>query len=133
MSDYWPGFLAVVVLILEWWLGRTPRTRAGSILELAWLVLQQIARRDVVLINSTHQVSKETDEVLQLAASVIAGLVAKKPVSEVVASNVPALVKAMDGMELIAGEFNENPKAFCGTVGERLGEILGGLLATKGA
>lgn len=82
----------------------------------------------MALINTQHQVSKETDEVLALVGAVVAGLVAKKPMSELIPALVPAIMKAMDGADGITAEFHDNPVAFCSTVGERLGEIVGALI-----
>lgn len=119
--------------LLEFWLGRTKTVKASSVLELALQILSWIVRRrsGMVLINSSIKVSKETDELLQLVAQVVAGLAAKKPIQELLIGLVPAIAKAVDGAELIAAEFRESPTAFCETVGERLGEIVGGLLQVK--
>ena len=118
--------------LVEFWLGKTRSTRAGSVLEVLMLILQDlVGGTKMPEVNATVKVSKETDEVLQLVAVIVSGLSQKKAVAYIAAGAMPLFIKAVDGIELVTQEYHEDPKTFCATCGERLGEILGGLIAAK--
>jgi hypothetical protein len=59
-------------------------------------------------IEVTSKVSKDLYEVSKLAAGLIAALAAKKPLAEVAAQELPALMVAVDGVSNIPADAKES-------------------------
>ena len=55
----------------------------------------------------TVNVMTETDDVFNLLASLVAAIKAKKSAVEIAASELPLLIKAMDGMNEIPAELKD--------------------------
>jgi hypothetical protein len=88
---------------------------------------------DLPTVQTTLKLSKETDDVLLLAATVASQLLHKEPVTQVLSEDLPAFVKAMEGADLIPAEFDADPEAFCTTIGARFGQLVGAVIKAKRA
>lgn len=79
--------------------------------------------------NKQLQVAKELDDALLALVGLAKDLKAKKGVAEILAGSLPALIKAMEGLDQIDDELKANPGAFAATAGYRVGEVVGVFLA----
>ena len=126
---YFAGLLAYA--IVEWWLGRTPQTRAASVIELVWLLVLKILRRETVIVDKQVKTAKELDDVLVLVLGVVRAAKAGKKPQEIASAEVGALIAAISGAENIPAEYAENPGVALATAGARLGELVAILIAPK--
>lgn len=77
--------------------------------------------------------AKEIDDATKLLVELVADLRAKKSISEIAAENIPNLLAALDGIDQVDDEFEENRKVALATVGYRAGELTDALLPQKSA
>ena len=76
-------------------------------------------------------ISPELDDVLVLIATFIKMYKAGSPWGMILMAILPQFSKAVDGVELIPAEFLKDPVSFFQTLGTRIGEIYGDLVAGK--
>lgn len=62
----------------------------------------------MVLIDLTTKVEKETLEVSQFAAKLLIALKQKKPIEAIAVEELPALAKAVEGIDQLPSEFKES-------------------------
>lgn len=79
-------------------------------------------------IDVTVSVEKETYEVGKLLADVVLALKAKKGLAEIAASELPALMAAIDGIALVPTEFADDAGAFLSAALIPVSQALGALL-----
>ena len=74
------------------------------------------------------EVAKELDDCFLAIKQLVSDMKAKKSLAEIVASSLPALMAASEGLSLVDDELKQDPVAFAGTVGYRAGELAAILL-----
>lgn len=73
--------------------------------------------------------AKEIDDVLVLLVGLVTDLKAKKDLATVAADNLPKLMDAVAGVNQVADELKANKAVAFATIGSRVGELAGALLA----
>ena len=72
--------------------------------------------------------AKEIDDVLVLVVELVKDIKAKKDMSALAAENLPNLMNAIGGLDQVGDEF-KNKQVVLSTVGYRVGELGGALIA----
>ena len=78
-------------------------------------------------------VAKELDDCLLALKGLALDLVEKKPLPEILANSFPKFVEAINGLDQVKAELEADTPALAATLGYRLGEIVGVILAKKAA
>lgn len=80
------------------------------------------------LVKKEIEISKEIDDVLALAQALVVGLlIEKKPIGELMASLLPALLEAGKGLEEAPKEWSEHKAAVLKALALRLSDLVEGL------
>ncbi len=128
-----PSVYAVLVglySLFEYWIGKTPATRASSLIDLLVGLWQRIFwRNNVTIVDKTVPVAKETKEVIDAALALIRDFKAGLKPADIFAKDFQLLIVAATDSDQIPAERAANPDAFAATVGAGLGQILQVLLA----
>lgn len=117
--------LAGSYALLEYWLGKTPTTKAGSVIELIVLLLRKLAGREkTVIVQQSAPVAKELNEwfvfIEALARDYKAGV---KP-ADMVGKELGALMTALQDSDQIPAEWRADPVAFGQTLGAAIGRLV---------
>lgn len=112
--------------VVEWRLGHRQQG-VGSIIELLTKLLTK-KEPSMAIVQKPLEIAKETDDVMALFVDFIKKVKAKKPMSEIMVAEVPALITAIEGVEQVPEEAKNLPAMFR-TVGGRTGEIVEALIA----
>lgn len=135
----WRGWLALLAyLSLEWWLGRTHHTPAGSVVDLAWLLItkrtwkgEKIMPSDAVNYETVPTlVPKEEWELLSAIVLLIADLkkLPGKPApSDFIAvgsARLPEIKAALDGASKIPDEAKADPASSVRAAGLFVADLL---------
>lgn len=80
----------------------------------------------VTIVKKEIEVSKEIMEIFDAMAGIAEGIKAKKPIAELVASNLTALIAAVEGFDKLGEEFKA--KQLYQTMGVGMGSIAEALL-----
>jgi hypothetical protein len=112
--------LLCIYVLLEYWLGKTSRTRAGSALELLvhfieW-VFNRFRRTPMTIDTVPSKRAKELDDVLHLVEDILQSALVGKGVADIQAL-IPELVQAISGIEQIPDEFKADRRAVLETIG----------------
>lgn len=73
--------------------------------------------------------AKEIDDCLVLAVELVKDIKAGKPVAEIASHALPNLIGAINGIDGAKAELEANKAVVMSTVGSRMGELAGALLA----
>jgi hypothetical protein len=79
-------------------------------------------------ITISVEVSKETHEVGTLVSDLLKAIKAKKPIVQIAAEELPALAKAIDGIEQLPAEMKEDKAAFMKAVMNPLSDGIAALM-----
>ena len=80
------------------------------------------------LVKKEIEISKEIDDVLALAQALVVGLlIEKKPIGELMAALLPALLEAGKGLEEAPKEWSEHKAAVIKALALRLADLIEGL------
>ncbi len=82
-----------------------------------------------MLAQRTEQYAKEVDDVGLLLVDLVAKIKAKTPLAELVASEFPNFVNAVNGIGDIGGELSADQAVAIRTIAARMGELIAVLLA----
>ncbi|TXG77621.1 hypothetical protein E6Q11_02510 [Candidatus Dojkabacteria bacterium] len=115
--------------VLEYWLGKTKKTKAGSIVELALNLFKRKGSTEMGIEKKEVEYAKELDDVLVLMIELAKDIKAGKDVALIASENLPGLMAAFSGADQIAAELKANPAVVSQTVGMRMGELAGVFLA----
>ncbi len=75
------------------------------------------------------QVAKELDDVGALLVSLVAAIKAKKDLVSLLSEEIKPLMEAVNGIDQVKNEIAENKQVAAQTIGARVGELVGILLA----
>jgi hypothetical protein len=138
----WPLLAGLVgYSLLEYWLGKTPRTRAASLPELLVLVLMSIIglitrrrREESPMAIETKQIeyAKETGDVMVAVIELVKDIKAGKSLAELGAENLTNLIAAVSGADQIPAEATHRA-AILQTIGLHTGQLADALLPSAAA
>jgi len=128
-----PGLYAAALLsysLLEYWLGKTPSTPAGSVIELIMLGFDKLfGRKPMPIIDTTTPVAKELQEVLDLALALARDMKAGVKPADIAGKELSKLMAAITDSDKIPAEYAANPEVFAQTLGGGLARLAAILLA----
>lgn len=136
-----PNIYAVLLFLyalFEYWIGKTPTTRAGSFIELIGLGWNRIFGKKeptTVIVDKNQKVAKETREVLDAVLVVVRDFKAGLKPQEVAAKDFAAIMAALQDADQIKAEQAADPDAFAATIGAGIAQLiqllLGGAVSPK--
>ena len=81
--------------------------------------------------QKSRMISPELDDVLSCIAVGVHSIVKGESWGTIMSKTLPALAKAVDGIQLIPTEFLSDPISFFQTIGIRVGEIYKDIMAAQ--